>query len=240
MRSARGLIYEFVPQAVAQIPWDRTITAGMLQRRRLFCHLMNRGRPTNMLNFLNWDSNVLISQRGALMPGKSELNLFDGFQLDMAVMFTDLSSSKIRTLRENGIVKPRKTRSGYLYGFTDLILLKLIKTLKDLGVKPANIKEANRFVKKLDPSKDLSKFKLFIQKDTLRILGLSDEGAAFCGLDQHGQLVNKQLVHTVDVGEALEKTRRRVKSVDKAALRSQDPNCKTYTLDQIKKRYGIA
>jgi DNA-binding transcriptional MerR regulator len=177
------------------------------------------------------------------MPRRKEgLTVFDGFQADMACTLSDLSFSAILTLRKNGVVMPKKSPSGiYVYSFSDILMLRLIRTLKAMHVSNVDIREAHKFVKELDPTHDLTRMQLFIQRDSRQILGLCEENDdAFKRLDRRGQLVSKQLIQAFQVGKYLEETRKRVIRLDKNVSDAHKKNVATFSLEEVKRRHGIA
>jgi DNA-binding transcriptional MerR regulator len=169
---------------------------------------------------------------------KSELKIFDGFQLDLACEFTGLSVAQVKTLRLHGIVAPVKRAGSYLYSFRDLLMLRLIKILKELEVTPTNIVRAHQYLGDLNLGHNLSNTKLWLRSDTKDILGLGDELTSVA-LNRHGQLVAKCLVEAIPVGRPLENMRQKVLNFDNALCAGLRPG-KTFQLDELRRKYDIA
>ena len=169
------------------------------------------------------------------------MRLFTGFQLDLASDFTGLSEGEIRGLRQSGIVTPQKTTEGYKYSFQDLLMLRLIRLLKQYGVKLKNIKRAHQYLGGLDPSKRLANFKLYIRTDSKQILYLGEnpQENTMVALDQFGQLMATNVLAIIPVGEQLESLRKNVISFDQT-LATRINSRKVVPLGKFLKRHGLA
>lgn len=166
------------------------------------------------------------------------LKVFQGFQLEMAAEFTGMRSAQINTLKRNGIVKPEKTKEGYCYSFTDVLMIRLCKQLLDNGVRLGKLYKAHQYLTELDPEKRLTNVRLAVRIDTGDILWLGED-LKTVSISDFGQLILRGTVSVLPVGKQLEKVRREVLELDKrldVGYRAK----RTVSLEAMKRRYGIA
>ena len=168
------------------------------------------------------------------------MKLFKGFALDMASEFTGLSKGEIRWLIQTGILSPSKENGAYCYSFQELIMLRLVKLLKLYRVEVKNIKQAKKYLKSIDESKDLTKIQLYLRTDTNHILYLGeqpDEGV-LVNTNQYGQLVQKNCLSILPVGRDLEHMRSEVVDLDQT-LSTRLKSKKLVSMEEVFAKYGI-
>lgn len=169
------------------------------------------------------------------------MKIFQGFQVDLAADFTGLSTREIDWLRQSGMVSPERTSEGYRYSFTDLLMLRLVRVLKDHGVKARDIKQAHEYLEHLDPSRRLSRLKLYIRDDNKSILYLGEapEVDSLVSLTDWGQLVVKGVLTIIPVGNHLEAMRLDVIRIDERLSRRVSRR-KLVPLSTLKAQYGVS
>lgn len=170
----------------------------------------------------------------------SSLKLFDGFSLDMAADFAGLRPGELTWLRKQGIVKPTKRGSAYMYTFTHLLVLRLVYRLKRENIPVKSIKKAKEYLSSIDPSKNLANIALYVGQDTGKIyyIGESPQKDVLVELTQGGQLVRRDFLRTLPVGRELEMMRKDVLSLDKT-LSTRIKSPKLVPFDQGLKKYGL-
>ena len=167
------------------------------------------------------------------------LKVFLGFAREMAVDLTGLSTGELRTLRQHKVVKPELTDEGYRYSFQDLLILRVVRSLKHYGVKVKNIKAAHHYLQQVEPEKNLSSFKLYVRDDTRQILGLGPDPNVMRAFDQFGQLMASNLLTILPIGKELEETRQEVINFDRRLSKSLKER-KVIPLSEIDREYGFA
>lgn len=145
------------------------------------------------------------------------MKLFTGFALDMASDFCGLSKGEIKWLVSQKVVAPKKDKTGsFVYSFSELLMLRLIKLLKDNGVRVKNVKKAREYLKDIDPNHDLTNIQLYVRSDRQQILYLGEDPQdnTLVNMSEFGQLVGKNLLHIIPVGKKMESMRREVIDLD--------------------------
>ncbi len=167
------------------------------------------------------------------------LKVFEGFAREQAAEFSGLTPGEIAWLRESKIVTPKRTKEGYQYTFQEILMLKLIKSLKVFGVPLKNVKAAQSYLKDLDPNKSLINYMLYVNMHDKSILYLGElpQESSMVSLSHAGQLMHKNLLAILPVGEELENCRREVIELDKTIDRGLKAK-RVISLDQLKKKYG--
>lgn len=169
------------------------------------------------------------------------MKVFDGFALDMASDVTGLSKGEIRWLIKQKILAPKKVAGGYQYSFSELLMLRLVRLLKLNRVRVKNIKRAREYIKEIDPSKDLTNMKLYVQANTQEILYIGEhpQDGVHVNMSDFGQLVASNLLDILPIGRDLEHMKRGVLNLDEtlsARVRSKN----LIPADDVLKEYGIA
>ncbi|HEY9678641.1 MAG TPA: MerR family transcriptional regulator [Drouetiella sp.] len=167
------------------------------------------------------------------------MKVFDGFQLDLASEFSGLSLSEIRVLRSKGVVKPERTRQGFKYSFSDILVLRLVRVLKAAGIKVRNIAKAHEYLSDINPEKSLASYMLYINRESKSILyvGENPTEGVLVNATQYGQLVAKNLLVALPIGTYLEEVRKSILKLDSdldAGLRTT----KTISLATFLRKYG--
>lgn len=124
------------------------------------------------------------------------MKLFTGFALDMASDFCGLSKGEIKWLVSQKVVAPKKDKTGsFVYSFSELLMLRLIKLLKDNGVRVKNVKKARDYLKDIDPNHDLTNIQLYVRSDRQQILYLGEDPQqhTLVNMSEFGQLVGKKM-----------------------------------------------
>ena len=169
------------------------------------------------------------------------MKVFDGFTADMASDFTGLTPGEIEWLRSQGIVLPKRAKAGYyIYTFTELLMMRLVKLLKLNKIKVKNIKKSKDYLKNIEPSKRLFNLKLYIHSSSGDILYLGEEpqNNVMVNMTKFGQLMAQNLLDILPVGRDLEELRLEVVGLDDSlAERIQSP--KLIPMEQVFKKYGI-
>ncbi|MBZ0189530.1 MAG: MerR family transcriptional regulator [Candidatus Obscuribacterales bacterium] len=169
------------------------------------------------------------------------MKIFNGFALDMASDVTGLSKGEIRWLIKQKILSPKKVAGGYQYTFSELLMLRLVRLLKMNRVRVKNIKRAREYIKGVDPSKDLTNMKLYVQANTQEILYIGEhpQDGIHVNMSEFGQLVASNLLEILPVGRDLEHMRRGVLDLDET-LSSRVSSKDLIPADDVLKLYGIA
>jgi len=169
------------------------------------------------------------------------LKLFSGFSLDMASDFTGLRPGEIDWLRQQGIVAPKKKASRYVYTFTDLLVLRLVRRLKINDIRVSNVKKAKNYLGSIDPEKSLINVTLYIGARTGQIYYIGEEPQqdVMVSITQQGQLVRKDFVWAIPIGKDLERVRKEIISLDKD-LSERIAKPKPISLEAGLKKYGLA
>jgi DNA-binding transcriptional MerR regulator len=160
------------------------------------------------------------------------LQAFDGFQLDFASELSGLKPSTVATLRKHGIVKPERKSVGYSFSFADVLTLRLVRQLIDMGVKAKKIYLAHEYLSNIDPSKCLLHLELAINYDTGDIIKI---GENLVSLSSHGQLLLPGVNYIIPIGHNLEQVRKNVIKLDQRL--SSRPS-RTLTVEAILKKYA--
>jgi hypothetical protein len=171
---------------------------------------------------------------------RTKLSLFNGFSLDMASDFTGLRPGELNWLRQQGIVQPTKVGSAFMYTFTDLLVLRLVRQLKRVNVKVKSIKKAKNYLNSLDPSQSLTNVALYIGENSGKIyyIGESPQQDVLVDLTQGGQLVRSDFVVVLRVGRELESMRKEVLGLDTTvSQRLKAP--RLIPLEEGLKKYGL-
>lgn len=166
------------------------------------------------------------------------LKVFNGFQLDMAADFTDMSPSKINTLRKKGILKPEKTSEGYCYSFADILTLRLCQQLRENNVPLNNVYNAHEYLQNWDPGRSLLHIKIKVRDPDGQILEIIDNETVIC-LSQFGQLIHSDIVRTISVGKEMEKVRLNVLAFEKTVTKGMEIK-RTVSVEAMKRHFGIA
>lgn len=169
------------------------------------------------------------------------LKLFDGFSRDMAADLTDLRPGEVEWLRTQGIVEPQKNKGGYyLYDFTDLLVLRLVRQLKLNDIPVKNIKKAKQYLATFDPNCSLTAVNLFVRRESGRIMYIGEDPQPDVKVDmtQGGQLVRTDVCCVVPVGKALERVRKEVIGMDRT-LAQRVKSKKFVSADDVYRQYGL-
>jgi len=170
------------------------------------------------------------------------LKIFNGFSLDMSSGLSHLSVRDIDSLRLHGVVKPEKTSRGFIYSFRDLLMLRVVRQLKLNDVKLKNIRQADKYLRDIDPSRDLSNYKLYIRDDTKDVLYLGDDleksNLSIINASRQGQLHLQRFLTILPVGKQLEQVRQDIFRMDDELDRSMRAR-KIISLDAVLKKHGL-
>lgn len=168
------------------------------------------------------------------------LKIFKGFALDEAADLSGLHKWEISRLKQYGVVVPKRTKQGWSYSFTDLLMLRLVKQLRENGVKLANVRKAHEHLSNIDPEKSLRNHKLYIRSDTKDIVYFGQmDGKTPISASQFGQLLMRGVLIILPVGVQLEAVRKNVIALDKDLDRSMRSK-RVISLDTVLKRHGLA
>ena len=169
----------------------------------------------------------------------SGLKVFHGFQLELASDYSGLSTGEIRALRQNGLVSPEKTKEGFRYSFSDLLVLRLVRVLKAEGIRLRNIASAHKYLKGINPDKSLASYKLYIDDSAKSILYVGEQPQTESLVDatKFGQLALKNLLTILPVGKYLEQTRQEVRKFDSDLHKGLHAR-KTIPLNTFLRKYG--
>lgn len=169
-----------------------------------------------------------------------DLKVFEGFSLEMAAEFTGLRSHEIDWLRKTRVVTPLKRGHSFLYVFQDLLMLRLVRLLKMLGVRLRNVRKASDYLREFDASRKLTNLEIFIDKSkkTLLYLGEDPDPNLVVSLSEHGQIQGRPLIWILPIGRALEEMRRNVTRYDNTLSRRLKSK-KVVPMEEVFRRYGI-
>jgi hypothetical protein len=173
------------------------------------------------------------------------LKIFVGFSLEVAEDMTGLKKSEIDSLRRYGVVGPGKTKQGYLYSFVDLLMLRLVKQLRLNDVTLKNIGRAHEYIADIDPTKNLSGYKLYVRTDTREIVFFGDQDSdndkrkLLINASEFGQLLHANVLLIIPVGKQLEKVRKTALQFDTDLNRSMQQK-QVIPLDTLLSRHGLA
>lgn len=173
------------------------------------------------------------------------LQIFDGFGRDQVCDLAELTPSELQSVLRHKLVKPKRTKSGFKYSFQDLLMLRLIQSLRKQGVRIKKIEKAQQYLKHINPEHSLTNFKLYIDDETKSILYLGEKLEGFkrdnrylTSMDKFGQLMAAGLLTILPVGKDLEGARQNVITLDRDLVRSLKAK-KVVSLDSLMNQYGV-
>lgn len=161
------------------------------------------------------------------------------FTSDFAEAFSGLSSSQIKRLEVEGLLKPEKSRGVKYYTYGDIYILRVVKILLRAGIKSFKIESAFQYLRDLKPEDPLSSFVLLHDNNEVyTVIDLSKLIQA----STWGQLMLDNVPQLIAVGSELEQTRQKmnnyVADLKQAASKASKAKSKIYSADDLDRLFA--